>query len=233
MITIDQLFDKIILRSGQFILHKNNVELDVDNFRNLVEDAMEVYSDFAPYDKEYTIDFRTSPSFIFTENFDTEIGRPLDWVSKADPIRSIGTPYSSHPFGAHGNPSSGLYQSKYLSEPIEAPFHFNKDTKTLTVGYRGFYSVVGVYRHKIKEVDNLDGTFTYSIPTLSTSDQLFIQLCQGLFLKGIGRSRRAFTLNDLPVLMDAGEIVSEGKEMYNEAFEKLENKQKFHLAWGG
>ena len=55
-----------------------------------------------------------------------------------------------------------------------------------------------------------------------------------MFMIGIGRSRRAFTLNDLPILMDAGEIVSEGRELYREVIEEeLPKYQKFHLSYGG
>jgi hypothetical protein len=50
---------------------------------------------------------------------------------------------------------------------------------------------------------------------------------------GVGRSRRAFTLNDLPIIMDASEIVQEGRELYKEVIEEeLPKYQKFYLAYG-
>ena len=58
-------------------------------------------------------------------------------------------------------------------------------------------------------------------------------LVRGMFLKGIGRSRRAFTLNELPILMDAGDLISEGEALVEKAEQQMQNHQKFRLASGG
>ena len=60
--TIDEIFDRILLRSGQFILRKSKIEIDIDSFRILVEDALADYSGFVPHTEVYTLDLNNVTS---------------------------------------------------------------------------------------------------------------------------------------------------------------------------
>lgn len=217
--TIDEIFDRILLRSGQYILRKARIEIDVDSFRILVEDALSEYSGFVPHTCEYTMNFNSSRSFTFPPDFDTTLNRSPDWLSEVTPISSFGS-------------VSTVFRQRDCSElidPIQAPWDYNKKTKVLTVPYSSYYKVIGVYEHEVSKVDG--STNSYEVLTIDKGAQPFFKILQGMFLQGIGRSRRAFTLSDLPILMDADTLVSEGVEIVEKANEEMQDDQKFYLAY--
>lgn len=232
MLTIDEIFNKILIRSGHFIIKKNNVELDVDRFRVLVQDALDVYSDFSPYHQEYTLNLQGARQQDLS-TLNPDFGRKPDFLSEVHPIRAAGTVYGNYPHTVHGHGYGSHYQSEELSDPIQAPWKYNKETGVLSAPYNTYYKVVAVWRHQIDETE-IDGVPTYVVRTVSGQDHPFIKLCMAMFMMGLGRSRKAFTLNDLPILIDSSEIVAEGRELYKEVIdEELKNKQKFYLAYGG
>lgn len=234
MLTIDEIFNKILIRSGHFVMKKRNIELDVDSFRELVEDALDIYSDSVPYSKKYTKNLSGSRQITLDENFDTDMARKPDWLSEVHPIRTTGMLYGYYPNTIYGWGYASKYQSEALNDPVTAPWDYNKDSGLLVVPYSGYYKIRAVWRHIIEETTDADGNKTYIVKTISGRDQAFLKLCQAMFMIGIGRSRRAFTLNDLPILMDASEIVSDGRELYQEVIEQdLPKYQKFHLSYGG
>ena len=219
---IRDIFDRILLRSGQFILRKSKVEVDVDSFRILVEDALAEFNGFSPIDKEYSIPMLGPRQFTFDETFDTSLNRKPDWLSIVRPTNSHSGPYR--------RPMTG----NELINPIQAPWDYNLDSGVLTVPFNDTYKVVAVYDHVIVETDDPDspGNILYSVPSISYNDVEFFQILQGLFLQSIGKSRRSFTLNDLPITMDADTIAAEGVDMVEKAVEAMADIQKIRLAWG-
>ena len=72
----------------------------------------------------------------------------------------------------------------------------------------------------------------YRVDTITDADDEFFEILTGKFMKALGRSRRAFTINELPITMDASELVSEGDEMIRAAEESLvEKEMKLYLAY--
>lgn len=227
---IKEIFDRTILRSGQYLIRRPNLEMDEDSFRLLVDDALQIYTKAVPLHKAYSINMQSQRSFLFTDNFDSEIGRKPDWISQCFPLRSEGSVFGYNALNTTSF-TNGQRNSE-LVDPIQAPWDYNKQNSTLTVPYSAYWKVTAVYNHKIEKI-KVDNKDVYTIKTIDSSDQLFLKLVQAYFLQGIGRSRRAFTLNDLPIVMDAGEIASEGKALEDEVTELLKNTQKFYLAFGG
>lgn len=227
---LKRVFEKIVIRSGQFLLNSNNIELNVERFRELVEDALGIYSKFCPYDEHVVTEFSSSRSISLTDSIIKNItgkdylGTP-DWVSDVMPVRL----YAINPLyvfrNLDPNANSELATKSFL------PFEYRKPN--LYVSISGEMDIHCVWNHRIIETEDIYGSITYDLPTISTDDNLFLKLVQGMFLQGLGKSRRAFTLNDLPITMDASEIASEGAELEREAMEQMENDQKFYLAFGG
>jgi hypothetical protein len=225
---IRDIFDRILLRSGQYIIRKAKVDIDVDTFRILVEDALADYSKAVPYECDYDLNMNASRNYVFPNDFDPVLLRSPDWLSEVTPISSFG---SLHTVFGHRQ-SSDSYCSEVI-DPIEAPWVFNSKTKNLTVPFSANYKVTACYKHRIVATLNTStGETDFTIPTITIDDQIFFRFLQGKFLQGIGRSRRAFTLSDLPIIMDADQMVSDGVEMVDRANEDMNNVQKFHLAFG-
>jgi len=220
---IRDIFTRVILKSGQFLLHRKNLEIDLDAFRILVEDALAEYSKSIPYTKNLSLNLTASRSHTFMD--DSVLLRKPDWVAEATPTRFSGTVIPL--FNAQSN--SDIFND--VDEGVFNPWLYNDSTYTLTVPYSAHYKVVTVYDHLVDTISNADGTFDYEVKTISPRDRFLFDLITGLFLQGIGRSRRAFTLNDLPITMDSDQIISEGKEMETQALEEIHKNKLIRLAF--
>lgn len=227
---LKRVFEKIVIRSGQFLLSSNNIELNQDRFRELVEDALGVYSKFNPYDEHVITEFASSRRIQLTDGLMQNLtgkeylGTP-DWISDVMPVRL----YAINPLHVFRNLDPNA--NSELSVKSFLPFEYRKPN--LYVSISGEMDLHCVWKHKIVETETVQDGITYDLPTISSDDNLFLKLVQGMFLQGLGKSRRAFTLNDLPITMDASEIAAEGSELEREVMEQMENDQKFYLAFGG
>lgn len=223
------MFERILLRSGQFILKRKNVDIDLDSFRLLVEDTLAIYSKASPFDKKYDIPIgAANRHFTFDEFYDPDIKRVPDWISEVTPVRPIGPSVGG--FGVVAGINSTSNVNPELIDPVQAPWDYCKPV--LTVPFSANYKVIAVYKHWI-EKDETDPTKPkYSVPKITFDDNVFFDLLRAYFLQGVGRSRRAFTLSDLPIVMDADQMISEGDALLERAMEDLQNIQKFYLADG-
>lgn len=218
---IKDIFNRIIQKSGQYLLSTRNIEINIDSFRILVEDALSIYNKASPYDKEVTIDFGDrKASFDGTESYFSDTGRVPDWVSKATPILN----YS---MGLNPNILSPAFTSnKYnYHEPIEAIHKYIKPN--MTVNISGDWEVLCVWNHKVEKIGATGNE--YEVKTITVEDMVFFDILKAMFLQGIGLSRRAFTMDNLPLAMDADALVSDAETQLTTAKEELQNVQKFYL----
>jgi hypothetical protein len=216
-VKVSEMFDRVLVRSGQYIIKPKYIELDVDRFRVLVEDACALYSKSRPFDRDYDINFRGNLQYTFTDTFDLELKRVPNWISEVKPT-NLGRFYDSP------------YNSSSVSETIELPWVYEKPV--LTVPYYSMFRVKAVYKHIVESVPVENNTPEYEVKTITVEDDMFFKILQAYFLQGLGRSRRAFTHNDLPITMDADTLAGEAETMLNDIKEEIQNVQKFHLAIG-
>lgn len=222
---LKDIFDHVLLRSGQFIMAKSKVELDEDRFKLIVDEALAIYSKYSPSEKHLFIEVTTNRTFRFTEANTFGAGEP-DSLSSVVPIRML---------GMNTLAIRSIFNIPALNSNLdirmECPWEYRKPH--LTVPFAGEFDVLAIYRQKVIKSEGEDGKICYDIPTISLRDDAFMKLVRGMFLEGLGRSRRSFTLNDLPIVMDADTIANEGKEMIIEATEQMQKEAKFYLAFGG
>jgi hypothetical protein len=108
------------------------------------------------------------------------------------------------------------------------PYTYRKPV--LTLPFSADFELHCIWHHRLVKLEGDDDT--WGIDTINKDDDEFFDLLQAKFLQAIGRSRRAFTLNDLPITSDAADLVAEGKELEDKAMTDLiENKMKWYLAW--
>jgi len=215
---INDIFNRTIHKSGQYLLSTSNIEINIDAFRILVEDALSIYNKASPYDKTITVNASNRQvSFEDTDEYFSDIGRVPDWISKGTPILNYST-------GANPNFLSPAFSrnSFSYSEPIEALLKYHKPL--LSVNISGDWEIVAVWNHKVEKVDN-----EYTVRTITVEDMVFFDILKAMFLQGIGMSRRAFTMDNLPIAMDADALVSDAESQLSIAKEELQNVQKFYL----
>lgn len=228
---LQEIFDRIIFRSGQYILKKKNLEVNVDSFRFLIDDALAIYNKACPFIKEYQQRVDFPRHFDFTATYDQELGRVPDWLSEVTPVNFV----SGSPFGGRNEyniASHPSYGNPELIDPIQAPWIYTKPR--LTVERSANYAITAVFNHKCENSGRFTdtGDSIYHVKTITTEDNLFFDLLQGMFMIGIGRSRSAFTHSDLPILIKGDELVSDGKDMVALAKEELKTRQMFRLSMG-
>jgi hypothetical protein len=104
---------------------------------------------------------------------------------------------------------------------------------TLYIPYSADVEVTAFFRHPVNKIDgDSNGEEKTELPTIDYEEDIFFDLLQGMFLKAVGTSRRAFTVNDLPITTDASEMASEGQALEDKAMEDLAIDAKFYLAYG-
>lgn len=226
---VDKIFEKILIRSGQFLMNVNNIELNQPRFRVLLEDALATYSKFSPYEHRIDVRIFEPRSFNLTAEFIQGItgkeylGEP-DWVSECSPVREL----AINPFFIFKQ-ADPTYNPE-LQNKSQVPYLYRKPR--LTVPFGAQWDVLCVFKHRIFEKQLSSGVYEYSVPTLDYSNDVsFFKYVQGLFLQGLGKSRRAFTMTDLPITMDSAELVAEGVTMEQEAKDEMELNQKFYLSY--
>ena len=199
--TLTEIWQKLLLDSGQY-LYESALGLDPDN----VKFEVFVKSVLAIYSKYIPVEKQfnlniSGSSYDFTGS---EYGIP-NWVSEVILVSL---------------PLLGISDITNTSPDVNVFFEYRKPI--LYVSIAGTYDVTALFNHIIED-DNVE--------SIDESDDLFFKLLTAKFLQMIGRSRRAFTLNDLPVTMDAPELISEGKELEQEALEELGEQSKWYLSW--
>jgi hypothetical protein len=229
-VKITDMFDRVVLKSGQFVLKRRNIDIDIDAFRLLVEDTLAIYSRAVPFDKTYRIPIGAAiRQFTFDEFFDPEVARVPDWLSEVTPVRPIGPSVST--FGVVAGISEAHNVNPNLIDPTQAPWNYTKPV--LTVPFSSHYTVIAVYNHWIEDIkEENDNKPVYAVPKITFADSVFFDILTAKFIQGVGRSRRAFTLNDMPIIMDADAMINEGETMFEKAMEDIQNVQKFYLGSG-
>jgi hypothetical protein len=227
---IQDIFKRILVKSGQFLLRTDNIELDPDRFKMLVEEVLAVYNEYRPKEGRLLVNVGSPRTVTFDETTTSEEGYtgPPAAIVDAVPVRPTAVNmYYLRGMGFKNVPSGGYLQDKKFT-----PFKYNNPK--LTVAYSGDYDVEAIYHYEIVTSQDSSGTIIHDVPDLEVKDIYFFNMLQGKFLQSLGRSRRAFTINDLAITMDADQITSEGDEIYEKAFEQLvDNAARFYLAYGG
>lgn len=219
---ITEMFDRVLLMSGVFLMPQDKVELNIQNFKLLVEMTVGVYNGYVPRDLHARVPILSSRQYTFTDAFSAngeELGIP-EYVIDALPVRISGVvPYFF----------TGEYQRppQTVTEKVQYPFVYRKPV--LTVPASAEYDLHLMYFHKVTKVQDSED---WEVKTLSDADDEFLELLQAKFMMALGRSRRAFTMQDLPITVDASDLVAEGKALEEEAMEEIkEEKGKWYLAW--
>lgn len=184
-VTLDEIIQVVLLESGQFIADLPATLLDKQKFKVLVARELGIYSRYMP-NKTTTI------GVLFD-------GKVFDqFVDGFVPTSIVDIRYD-----AAGNGSIHPYLPTF--GPIHS-YHWQYRNPVLKFRYpQGVYEYTYIGPHQIGQND------TY--PTINLHDKV-INLIIGRFLMTVGRSRRAFTVDEIPINTDADTMVSEGKELY-------------------
>lgn len=226
---LSDLTELILIESGEFILGDDiaNTNLSLNKFWRVVKRSLKLYSQYRSCIRKQNIEVANG-FYTYTEAGST-YGIP-DWISSVIPVGLSNTAamynyYMNVPYN----------KEEYTMLEIPRKFHWKYESPTLYVTENGKMDVTEHHQHSYTESFESDGASIAEVdmPTLTEGeDRLFIDLVMSLFLLSIGRSRRAFTLEDLPISMDGEELVREGNELWEKTMEKLQNQSNWWEALG-
>lgn len=225
--TLDELTDLVFLESGEFIIGDlDALNLDREKFWLLSKRVLGVYNKYRAYTVNHNI---TVSAGLYVYTTSSTYGIP-SWISAVVPVQVTNVI------------DIYRYHQKAVSEKIdeytllEIPrgFEWRYEDPKLYVTEDGIMDVTEHHNHDYTETTTDGGVLTgVAFSTLDiTEDRFFIDLLVARFMIAVGRSRRAFTLNDLPITMDASELVTEGNELWDRTIEKLEETGRWWDAIG-
>lgn len=200
-ITLAELTEIILIESGQFIAPLEATLLDKSKLILMIKRELALYSRYLP-NKVSTV-ANLSHGKVF--NIDTDGYVPDNIIDiRTDRFAFMG--YSVTP----------------LPAPVHA-YYWRYEKPTLYFRYPdGVYPIKYISEH----VYNVN---TDSISSINIQDR-FINLLIGRFLMSVGRSRKAFTIDELPISSDAADMISTGKELYDSTMEEIRQMSMFNAA---
>ena len=233
----------MLIRGGQYILTPTNVTLDQDRFVTLVRDSLRFFNKYCPRSTKFNLFVPGGGGgggiFIFTDDFAANgetLGIP-HMISGVVPVRLSGTiPLSLRAFfgGATSLDGRTLVDSS-IYDVTKNPYPVEFRNNTLYTPLEGDHDITALYLHQVTS-EVVDGRTVYDVPGVDVLDgtyENFFELLFGKFLQALGRSRRAFTIQDLPIQTDASELVAEGSRIEEQTKRDIiENDHAFYEAWG-
>lgn len=205
--TLQEIFDRILIDSGAFLIGSDDIELDTPKFQTLVRRVLGIYSKYCPVDEMQIIQ-TNNLAYEFADRIPT-------WISEVTPV--------SNPMLLN------LYVNDSINTPINFVWRYVKPYLMLPLA--GTFNVVAVFPHAITAVP--ESVSDLEVLSISDVDDLFFKILTGYFMVGLGRSRKAFTVNEIPITNDASDMVSEGITMITDGQTALQEvSSKFYLAWG-
>lgn len=201
-IKFDDLINYLLLNSGQYIGGLEYTLIDKDKLLLLIKVELEVYSRFKPLERSASVALFNNKTFTLEKDgFVPETITRIQ-LSEYNPF----LPFTSRKFG----------------DLPRIYWEYNKPT-LLFQGLLMNYSINYTISHYYNEE-------TLEFPTLDFKDIEFLNLCLGKFLISIGKARRSILTQDFPLQIDAEAVVSEGTQIYQDAFEYLRSAASFYLA---
>lgn len=201
MITYDELIELILLDTGQFVAGIDPTLLSKPQLLAMFKRELSFYSKYLP--NKVTTSAYLYDGKVFNEQDDGVVPKSIVDI-RTNNIFMVGLPLGTMPGPVHS-------------------YHWRYEKPVLYMRYpNGNYMFSYI-------ADHLYDPNTDSFPTVDASDY-FLRLCTGKFLLSVGRSRQAFMVRDIPLELNGADMISEGKEIYDNAKEELITNSRFNLA---
>jgi len=215
--TIKDIFEKVLVLSGQYHLTTANIDLDYASFVKLVQHALTFYSRWIPAVVRYN---KNIPETFYA--FQASEGQP-DWISECNPIQVLGMPWQLFD-----------WRKQKLQEKQSFVWQYHKDTHTIYVQAGGLFEIIGVMRHRITAPENQQNyPENWQIVTLDEEiDDKFFELATGHFMYAVGMARGSFGGLDLSFTIDHKLMIDEGKAKIKDATAWIQDNGLKYLAWG-
>lgn len=215
---LSELIDIVITETGQFILgDDSSTVLDCTNinrtrFWNIARRSLKIYQKHFPVSKQLSIEVTQR---VFEFGVGTNPIATPDWISSAIPTGLTGGIFLTEL----------LFRRNSDLEPRTSLWTYRKPKLYTTED--GFMDITAHYPYTTNETLVDEKLSEVDIVEISEADNLFIDLVTANFMIALGRSRRQFNIQELPIQIDASELTDEGKELLEQTNEKLLVKSRW------
>lgn len=200
-VTYNELVDTILLESGQFIADLDATLLDEAKITLMIKRELGLFSRYNPAVITKTLNLYNGKTF--DKAIDGYLPKAITSI-RTDRFDMMGYNITPYPGPVHN-------------------FYWRYDKPVLYTRYpEGEYIMQCIADHEYN-------TTTKVVDTIELHDK-FVTMLVGRFLQTVGRSRRAFTLTDIIINVDADTMVAEGKEIYDNTVEEIKINSTFNLA---
>jgi hypothetical protein len=223
---LNDIINFILVEIGEFFLEDvSDAGINKDKLYHLIDSSLSIYEKYRPLTKNFNITV-LDPIYTFQEDIP-------EWISSVVPfgyggLGDIALVTRTNIFEAAGYiPTSSSIMG--VTKPISI-FRYNKPK--LYVNTQGLMDITGHYKYT-RDITRVGSIIKdLDLPEVDHSFDDFFDLLKAKTMIAIGRSRRAFTIQDLPLTTDADQIVNEGNELLLKTMEDLGEKSYWWHAIG-
>lgn len=217
--TLSELIDVVMVNSGEYIIQTfDRTQLNKKKFwESIVRPQLTKYAKYKPVTRKFNL-YVPGTWYEFSYPEDVPV-----WISSLAPLYNGGLVASL---------MAELTGESSLRTPITNLWRY--EAPKLFVMYGGTYDTTAHYNYGFTATYNAGNTdvVEVTIPDLGDDDTTFFDMVLGKFMIAVGRSRSAFTLNDLPITMDSADMISAGNDIYSTALEGLYDNAIWYQAYG-
>lgn len=211
MLTYQQIVDHILIESGQFFDNLEATMLDEHKMEMMIIRELKYYSKYHPK----ILKFETALNYVTEFNLVKDPAVP-DVITNIRYTGDTGTEifYGAQLFGG---------TRRAIGESLSTFYWRYEKPRLIMRGIPGVYEITGIQKHYYDQIDKV-------IRTIDDSNYDFLNILVARFMISVGRSRRAFSIGEIPFSSDAESLISEGNQLMAEAKDRIETTSNYHLA---
>lgn len=207
---LSELYDLVLLELGQHQVEDLiREEIPLDKFYLLAKSSIDYCTKYRPLQKTRVIYINKT-----TYEFDPEYA-PLT-------IDRVVSTYGETDLLATTEANMVRLNSHIPTLPQQ---YWRYERPLLISGIQGLVSVRGYYNYEFIKVH---GGNDWDIPDLTLDANSEFKMVQAKLLMTLGRSRRAFTMNEIPINTDASELYNEGQQLWESTKEAIQIASKWY-----
>lgn len=205
---------RVLVKSGQYIAPFDATLLSDDEFLVIIEEALNHYNRYKSFSEDFEIVVSQGCNVFEFESTREDRRDIPKWVSDVRIPKEASSSGKLPGRLMMGRDRYSRFERKVTNFMYRKP--------KLHVPYSGVYHITAHFDRWIETVADIDEVVS-EVKNITSADIHFFDLATAQFLMYLGRSRRAFTLDGIPVTFDASEMINDGERLFENTIEKLSN----------
>jgi len=194
--TLKELREYLFINSNQYFVGEKNLGVDDRVLSGLIKRALMYYGNAKP--KKYMIygyNIQSERTVIKFLQGNYSVGSDNVNLNTKEVVNILGI-YLADPV--------------YFNQKIDIPWKFDIRNKILWIPLYGTFNIEFLIKPTLEDI--------------SFDDIEFLDMCLGLYMMYVAKTRKSFTLSELPFANDSDEMYNEGKELLENARQQVEEE---------